>query len=680
MPTINATVFPAQAYVLVETNWSGWLLHDIFNRVETSGWNTPNFGPDWTVFSGLATTITANGLQGLHTHGAVGTTIGSLNPVNSDNVHYSGTFCTTVAPTGGNFEIIFPLRYVDVNNFLDFRVFLAPAGTVSVSVRQVVGGVETNGGFPAVGGVTNVGCFNFEFEANGATIRAKLWQGATEPIAWSTTLSGVTHLSNGSLGAISTITGGVTNIPPIVVQFDNLLAVDLDAVTSDCVTVTRRNTVTGEIVTLRPYIFYDADGALILECGQGLWWDTEPPLNVPLEYCASACDTQVALSANCCFEGAIIAPWVATGGVLTASTAFAHEGSLSGLLTPTGGVTEPQFSQSFAVTQGIPLTFSAWVMSPQGYNGVFLRMSLLYTDGKTEVTYTPVEILDDNEWRFLSATLTPRLDATATFSFVTTGAPPNTTLFYVDQISATQPQAVGTEVCETVTVESDGFWLKNPLHPCLDVEVGICNPMIEDCDEDSRVSYAGMSGGSYAPNTVLLQPVNRRRPIPVNRARRDVEDTLRLIAHDCDARDAILAANEPGDPLLWQAPATYCIADRYMSVGVVSEGYISVDQREDFRLMTLPHVAVDRPQGPADGICGARIMDLCDIYTSWGALNIANFTWTDLLLGEASPAGPGQPVPPAGARTWDMVEAEFADWDAVEAGGTRDWDELRDGL
>ena len=419
----------------------------------------------------------------------------------------------------------------------------------------------------------------------------------------------------------------------------------------------------------------------MLECGQGLWWDTEPPLNVPLEYCASACDTAVLKTNNPDFDTSVLG-WTTVNSTFAQDCTVAKVGTCSGRVTPNGTNTNIGVSQSgITLDAGYLVTFSGWVMSPQGWNSVLLRLQVTYDNLVGETFETPLVTLDDNEWRFLSFSFTQSLPvSSATFSFVAAGLPPNTTLFNLDDLKVTQMQPVGTEVCETVTVESDGFWLKNPLHPCLDVEIGTCNPMLEDCDEDSRVSYAGMSGGSYAPNTVLLGPVNRRRPIPINRIRRDVEDTLRLIAHDCDARDAILAANEPGDPLLWQAPVTYCIPDRYMSVGVVSEGYISVDQREDFRLMTLPHVAVDRPEGPADGICGARITDLCDIYTSWAALSIANFTWTDLLLGEASPNGPGQPEPPAGARTWDIVEAEFTDFDDVEAGGTRDWNELRDGL
>lgn len=446
--------------------------------------------------------------------------------------------------------------------------------------------------------------------------------------------------------------------------------------------VTRRNTVTGEIVTLRPYISYDAQGNLLLDCGLGLWWDTEPPLDVPLEYCTVAAPVTTAMSANPGFESGT-APWTATGGALTQDLVVFKTGAASGRLTPTGTDIEPRITQTgFLLTPGVPATMSAWARSSAGWNAVRLTLDITYTDGTTLSVATPMEILDDAEWRYLSTTFTPTAAVSSiSFSFTAAGTPAAGNLFNVDDIQISQPVAVPETACETVTVDSDGdFRLRNPLHPCLDVLVGICNPMIADCETDARVSFASMPEETYSPNTILLQPVNRRYPIPVNSVRRGVEAMLRLIAHDCDARDAVLAANEPGDPLLWQAPALYCTPDRYMSVGVVSDSKISVDHREPFRLMSLPHVQVDRPEGPADGVCGARIADLCDIYTSWSALTIAGLTYTDLLLGEASPNGPGQPVPPEGARTWGDVETEFADWLAVEDGGTRDWGELRDGL
>lgn len=446
-------------------------------------------------------------------------------------------------------------------------------------------------------------------------------------------------------------------------------------------TVTRRNTVTGEIVTLRPYIAYDADGNLLLDCGLGLWWDTEPPLDVPLEYCTVAAPITTAMTVNAGFESGT-APWTATGGALTQDLAVFKVGAASGRLTPSGTNFEININQTgFLLTPGVEATMSAWVRSLLGWNAVRLVLDIVYIDATVARFSTPMEILDDAEWRFISTTFTPTTTiSTASFSFVAQGTPTAPNLFNVDEIQITQPVAVADTACETVTVVGDdNFWLKSPLHPCDDIQVGICNPMMFDCQEDSRISFASMPDTIYAPNTVLLSPVNRKYPIPRSRVRRGAEAVLRLIAHDCDARDAILAINEPGDVLLWQAPADYCIPDRYMSVGVLGELNISIDHREDFRLMSLPHVAVERPPGPADGICGARIRDLCDIYTSWAALGIAGLDWTDLLLGNASPDGPGQ-VPNPAARTWGEVETEFANWLAVEGGGTRDWGELRDGL
>lgn len=445
--------------------------------------------------------------------------------------------------------------------------------------------------------------------------------------------------------------------------------------------VTRRNTVTGEMVTLRPYIDFDAQGFLLLNCGLGLWWDTEPPLNVPLEYCTVAADVDTAINSNSTFETGV-APWATTTGTLVQSNTFAHTGTWSGLFTPDGATFSPSFIDStvYSYQAGVPVKAGAWVLSPQGWNSVQLEVTTLSTTGLVVAQLSDIHVVQPAEWTFISFEFTPATSGVINEIEVKMhGLPPNTTLFYWDDISITQPQPVAATACETVTVTSDSVWLKNPLHPCLDIEVGLCSPAMDfDCEEDSRISYAGMADEERNANTVLQEPENRQYPIPVNRTRRAPRSELLLIAHDCTARDAVIATNQPGSPLLFQAPADYCIPDRYISIATLTERRISIDQREDFRLMSLPYVTVERPAGPADGVCGARFEDLCDIYTSWQAMTLSGLDYTDLLLGEASNDGPGSD--PSLLRTWDGVEAEFADWDAVEAGGTRDWNELRDGL
>lgn len=682
MVTLNATVYPDEAYVLVQVDWAGTLFRDTFTRVVASSWGTPDVGPAYTDFGGIAANRSVNGTEGVLVHTTLADR-GEQAAIAALNVDVRGSFTNEVIPTGTNIEFKVALRFQDSSNFVEARMFLLTTDTVSCSVRQVIGGVETNGGFPVIPGLTTVMNFSWRFYANGSTLLFKAWPtGTPEPLTWHGSLT-TTWLVAGSM-RVGTNTTGITNALPVTHRFDNIVAVDPTQPQIQYATVTRRNTVTGEIVELRPYIAYDENGNLLIECGQGLWWDTEPPLNVPLEYCAVASDVDTAISVNCCFEGNTVIPWTSFfGATLTTSTVFEHEGLISALVTPDGTTAGPGFQQILGTlpVAGEPVTISAWVLSPQGWNGVWIEMQLSYADGTLETAESPVEILDDAEWRFLQHEFTPRTTVTqAVLRFRTIGTPPGATLFYVDEIEATQKQALAATACETVTVSSESVWLKSPLNPCSDVEIGLCSPMMDDCGEDERVSYVGHEQDDYAPNTTLWQPLNQRHPIPINRIRRDATSILQLLAHDCEARDALQLANLPGDPLLFQAPATYCIPDRYISVGVVSENRISVDQRDDFRFVSMPYATVARPSGPANGVCGARIDDLCDIYTSWAALTIAGFTWTDLLLGLASPNGPGQPDPPAAARTWDEVEVEFTDWDDVEAGGTRNWDEVRDGL
>lgn len=445
--------------------------------------------------------------------------------------------------------------------------------------------------------------------------------------------------------------------------------------------VTRRNTVTGEVVTLRPYIAYNSDGYLLLNCSYGVWWDTEPPLNVALEYCTVAADVSGFFNSNPDMETGII-PWASSSGTLTQSAVFAHSGTFSLLLTPNGTANHIFVRDNTAYTYAanVPLTVQAWILSPQGHNSATVGVITESDTGLVAELLSDVHVLPPGVWTLVRFTFTPAESGHLQSLFVGfTGRPPATTLFYIDDIGILRDSPVTTTVCDTDTVVSENVWLKNPFSPCLDVQIGLCEPGMDfDCEVDSRVSYAGMAPDELDANTVLSLPANRKYPIPTNRQRRAPRSELRLIAHDCEARDVVLAINDPGDPLLFQAPADYCIPDRYLSVGTLTEARFSVDQRDDFRLMMMPYAVVQRPEGPADAPCGIRIMDLCDIYTSWSAMTMAALTYLDLLLGGASNNGPGND--PEALRTWGEVEVEFADWLAVEDGGTRDWGELRDGF
>lgn len=243
--------------------------------------------------------------------------------------------------------------------------------------------------------------------------------------------------------------------------------------------------------------------------------------------------------------------------------------------------------------------------------------------------------------------------------------------------SGATPATVSSAV---VSVDTTALFLKNPLHPCLDVRLLTCGSAnVFGCeDPDARQTvFSQMSEETFAPNSVNLYPVNRRRAIPVVRERRDVEATLTLVTRTFADRDALRASLQPGSPLLFQAPPEYGIADRYMSVGTVSESRGLPDHRFQPRVVQLPHVAVDRPDGPTDGVCGTRFADLCGFYDSWDAMTIVGITWLDILEGDAAPGAPGTP-PIYELRTWGDVNDEFASWGAVNTGG-RTWGDVLEG-
>lgn len=681
MPTLNATVFPDEAYVLVQADWSDLILRDTFSRVVVNDWGSANTGQDYNPNGGVGTDYQVDGSSGTITHTAVNTSRAQItNTTPVVNADFYSEVTNPVLPTGSAIETSRYLRWVDNNNFLQARIFFNTDGTITANTRQVVAAVQTVSSTVTIPNVNVGDLLAVRYLAMGSQTFLRVWElGQPEPTSWHVGQT-VTWLTAGQIGVANFIGAGYTGPLPLTLRYDNFVVTALDSCPIYA-GVTRRNTVTGEVVPLRPYVAYDSDGNLLLDCCMGLWWDTEPPLNVPLEYCTIPPLKPVNVVENCCFETGT-APWQVyfSSGTLATSTVFEHEGLQSALFTPSGSFLSPRFFQNIAsgFVGTDPVTVSAWALSPQGWNAVWLELQVNYVNGFVESFQSPVEILDESEWRFLQTTFTPTAEiASAVFYFRIGGMPANTVLFYVDEMRVTQMRASETPACETVTVVSDSVWLKNPLHPCSDIEVSLCSPMLDDCGEDGRVSYLGHEDDSYSPNTVLLTGPNRQRPVAVNRLRMDAASTLRLLAHNCEARDDVLQSNQSGDPLFFQAPATYCIPDRYISVGVLTESRISVDQREDFRVMSLPYVTVDRPEGPADGVCGTRIEDLCDIYTTWSALSATGLSWNDLLLGEASPNGPGQPEPPAGQRVWLDVETDFANWAAVEADGT--WADIRDG-
>lgn len=227
---------------------------------------------------------------------------------------------------------------------------------------------------------------------------------------------------------------------------------------------------------------------------------------------------------------------------------------------------------------------------------------------------------------------------------------------------------VPLEVCSSpVTIDSDGcFRLGDPVRPCNDRTVCFTE---EECPEEPGIYFSSMGEESYDDNSGQLLPVNAPRAITVNRERRDTASQLNLVTALFADRDDVLALLEPGSPLLWRGPAEYGTGDRYMSIFDVGVTRSFPDHRIQARVFAMPWTAEDAPVGPSLGVCGTRIMDMCDVYPTLDAMVAAGLTYADLLRGAA---GTGVAVTMA---DWNEVNADFTDWDDVNASET-DWDDV----
>lgn len=245
----------------------------------------------------------------------------------------------------------------------------------------------------------------------------------------------------------------------------------------------------------------------------------------------------------------------------------------------------------------------------------------------------------------------------------------------VDECVPCEPVTAGPTA--TLSLDASGqFWLKDPVRPCNDQPVPLCPtgaPTMPVCGGPGGILFIGMGPEVYASNSYSLRPQNRRRNIAVTRPRSDATTALRLETMTFDNRDEVLTLTAPGSPLLFQGPPEYGLPDRYMDIKAHQVESVMPDLRVQVRTHTLPYDTVDRPAGPTQGICGARVADICELYPTWGDLAASGLTWNDLVAGQASPVS----ADPA-RRTWGDVNAEFADWTAVAADG-RTWQGLEEG-
>lgn len=530
------------------------------------------------------------------------------------------------------------------------------------------------------------------------------------------------------------VSAAVLPVPGYVIVEGNFA--DVSGAVYGC--IERVDCLTGERFPLRPYVSYSTDGCLALSCGQGIWWDTEAPLDRCVYYCGTAMNaagetiTQPApFLLYDTFTRVSVASWgtATSGQVYVNSGGAAADHSVTGtrgqmatvsvatdyiaslpMTTPNADGMVTAFPAALALTATTEMHL--WLRSDGTTANGYRLVSQMATSGNVNIflqrvvagvittlatqsavmTYNATTLMGMRlrAWgNQLSAMvwdntgpMPANFQVTATDSTFTApgrlnlvarrgaGNTNGTINFQWDNLFVTDVCAdlVPVQACsQEVVVPSGGcFRLGDPVRPCNDQVVCLADE--GDCVPNQGIFFGSMDTEAYDDNSAQLLPVNARRPIVVSRQRRDVRSLLNLVTATFPDRDAVLALNEPGSPLLWRGPADYGIPDRYMAVLDLTVDRSFSDHRQQPRVVRMPHVAVDAPVGPAQGICGTRVEDLCDRFATWDAMTAAGLTWADLLRGRA---GTGIVFSPA---TWADVNADFANWTALNANES-DWND-----
>lgn len=311
--------------------------------------------------------------------------------------------------------------------------------------------------------------------------------------------------------------------------------------------------------------------------------------------------------------------WTGQGGTVARSTAQAHEGVASLLLTPDGvtGVVQAR-TVNIPVTAGNSYIGSAWLRSTVARTA---GVSIIWRDASNAIlsqTLGATVSMQAGVWTYHEVTGQAPVGATqATFVAASmSGTPPTSNTMYVDEacfvVIGPLPIFEGS-----ITPVLGGVWLKSVARPFLNRQVEV-----RDFSEVERPSRAG-----------VFEVVGRSYPVAVTDLRASRRWSLQLSTYsreDADDLELLLAG---GDILLVHVPQD---GSRLSAVpgGYVAAGYaqVATPPTTDLRMRVF-EVAFTEVAAPGPDVVGSASnwQSVLNMYPTWEAVLNAHPTWADLL-------------------------------------------------
>lgn len=446
------------------------------------------------------------------------------------------------------------------------------------------------------------------------------------------------------------------------------LDVDLSDINGQNITITRTNLTTGVATIVRGYgstggLFVVApagqtsNSVPTLINGRGVFYDTEAPLDVPLQYTATynSGPTLVPINQNPYFENGTRTPWAGQNNALvTVTNTQFHQGGWSLQVTPDGVTAVPQaVSEEWIAVPLKSYTLSGWLRTTS--NATRNLSIFWFTAAHGFISSSQISnALLAGVWTQYgpSAFNAP---GTAAFGRIATndgGTPAAVNTWQGDELLVSSSQNVSL-LSGVVIVPSNGYgWLKDPVRPANSVPLDCRRPILATTRSGGTgVAWLGLGDEVDASVSGLFNMNNSQFPVPVSRIREAPTSSMRLMARSQADVAALRALLAPGAPLLLQLPPAYGEDDRYVFPGNVGRAHVFNDQRLPRRLVAFPFATVAAPVGPMQGVLGARWTDLCAHTSTWGSVFAANGGTYDGFARTVAPGSWGAPevAPTAGA-------------------------------
>lgn len=204
------------------------IITDTFSRTVASGWGSADTGQAWTNVGGTAADFNVGSGTGTHTHAAVNTVHRSvITATTADQDVKTDLSVSQLALTDSLFSGPV-VRHTDASNFYWARVTFTAAGTVQLTIRKRLAGVETTVGSTVTlpFGYVADQVFTARVQIIGPVIRAKVWPASVpETETWTVTVSDTSHTTAAQVGLRSLESSTATNVSPVF-RFDNFAYLD----------------------------------------------------------------------------------------------------------------------------------------------------------------------------------------------------------------------------------------------------------------------------------------------------------------------------------------------------------------------------------------------------------------------------------------------------------------------